>query len=196
MFHRKRIIKIVCGSFLLLLGLAYQARAADGLELSIAQIGLVKPGVPNLRVTFRNLSDQEINLNLGTIGGHGQRPCKLDNREITCSFNFELNVTEAGGATRKFKFRGADYVAGRLDPYLVSVPAHSTQAIELGIDQFWAPDSENYQSLRLGPGKYDISLRFAGRAPRTINLDQPYIKQMSFWEGNLTSNTLPVAILP
>jgi hypothetical protein len=162
--------------------------------MSIADAGKVKNGVPNLRVTFRNLRDEEINLYLGTIGGGGSRPCRLDNREVTCSFNFNLSVTDANGGMHKFKFRGMAYVFGRLDPYIVHLQAHSTYAIELGIDQFWAPDTGDYKSLRLDAGKHDISLQFEGREPGPVNLDQTYMSQMSFWKGKLTSNTLTIEI--
>ena len=162
--------------------------------MSIADGGVVKTGVPNLRVTFRNLRDEEINLYLGTVGGGGPRPCKLDNREVTCTFNFNLSVTDANGTIRKFEFRGMSYVAGRLDPYIVHLQAHSTHTIELGIDQFWSPDTGDYEGLRLDAGKHDISLEFEGRAPGSVNLDQPYIKQMSFWKGKLTSNTLTIRL--
>jgi hypothetical protein len=86
------------------------------------------------------------------------------------------------------------YVAGRLDPYIVPLQAHSTYVIELGIDQFWSPDTGDYEGLRLDAGKYDISLQFEGHEHGTFNLDQPYIKQMSFWKGKLTSNSLTIEI--
>src|SRR5258705_6837457 len=77
---------------------------------------------------------------------------------------------------------------------MVPLQAHSTYVIELGIDQFWSPDTGDYEGLRLDAGKHDISLEFEGRAPGSVNLDQPYIKQMSFWKGKLTSNTLTIDI--
>ena len=187
-------LNTICASLLLLLSLSSGTQASDDVEMSIADAGVVKTGVPNLRVTFRNLRDEEINLYLGTIGGRGPRPCKLDNREVTCSFNFNLIVTDASGGTRKFRFRGMAYVLGRLDPYIVHLQARSTYTIELGIDQFWAPDTGDYKSLRLDAGKHDISLQFEGREPGRVNLDQPYMKQISFWKGKLTSNTLTIGI--
>jgi hypothetical protein len=193
-FLRIKPLNTICASLLLLLSLSSGTQASDDVEMSIADASVVKTGVPNLRVTFRNLRDEEINLYLGTIGGRGPRPCKLDNREVTCSFNFNLIVTDASGATHKFRFRGMAYVFGRLDPYIVHLQARSTYAIELGIDQFWAPDTGDYKSLRLDAGKHDISLQFEGREPGTVNLDQPYVKQMSFWKGKLTSNTLTIEI--
>ncbi len=194
-FLSTKALNTVCASLLLLLlNLPSGAQSSADVEMSIADGGVVKTGVPKLRVTIRNLRDEEINLYLGTIGGWGPRPCKLDNREITCTFNFNLNVTDASGTTRKFTFRGMDYVAGRLDPYVVHLQAHSTYAIELGIDQFWSPDTGDYKSLRLDAGKHDISLQFEGRASGSVNLDQQYIKQMSFWKGKLTSNTLTIDV--
>ena len=196
-FLRIKALNTICASsLLLLLNLPSVVQSSADVEMSIADGGVVKTGVPNLRVTFRNLRDEEINLYLGTIGGQGPRPCKLDNSEITCTFNFNLSVTDASGTTRKFKFRGMAFVAGRLDPYIVRLQAHSTYAIELGIDQFWSPETGDYKGLRLDAGKHDISLQFEGRTPGTFNLDQPYIKQMSFWRGKLTSNTLTIEIAP
>src|SRR5215211_4205232 len=191
-FLRINAVNIVCASLLLLL--MSGAQSSDVVEMSIAAGDVIKTGVPKLRVTFRNLRDEEINLYLGTIGGRGARPCQLDHREVTCSLNFNLSVTDANGRTRKFEFRGMDHVAGRLDPYIVQLQAHSTYTIELGMDQFWAPDTGDYKTLRLDAGKYNISLQFEGRDPETKNLDQPYIKHMSFWKGKLTSNTLTIEI--
>lgn len=179
---------------LLLLNFPTGAQSSGHLEMSIAHGDAVEMGVPSLRVTFRNLSEKEINLYLGSIGGRGPRPCKLDQREVTCTFNFNLSVTSASGTTRKFKLRGMDFVAGRLAPYIVHLQANSTYTIELGIDQFWSPDTGDYQSLRLDSGSKDLALQFEARAPGPVNLDQQYIKQMSFWKGKLTSNTLTVRV--
>jgi hypothetical protein len=195
-FFSIKALSSICASLLLLLlvSISLRTQSSDDIKMSIEADGRVKNGVPNLRATFRNLRDEEINLYLGTIGGRGPRPCKLDNREVTCSFNFNLSVTDANGRTRKFKFRGMDYVAGRLDPYIVHLQAHSTYTIDLGIDQFWAPDTGDYKTLRLDAGKYDISLQFEAHEPATANLDQTYLKRLSFWKGKLTSNTVTMKI--
>jgi hypothetical protein len=168
--------------------------AVDGVEMAITGNGLIKPGVPNLQVMFRNIGDHDVNLNLGTVGGWSPRPCKLDNRDLSCTFNFKFNVSDRSGATRSYTFRGMSYVAGRLDPYVVYLRAHSKYTLELGIDQFYSPATHEYQALVLPPGTYKFSLEFDGRAPGIINLDQPYLAKMTFWKGKLISNSLSIGI--
>lgn len=168
----------------------------DGVQMTISENGLVKTGVPNLRVVFRNVVDHDVNINLGLVGGSGPRPCKLDNRDIICSFNFKLNVSDGNGATRTYDFRGMTFVAGRLDAYIVNLRAHSEYTLELGCDQFWSPATREYQPLALSSGVYKISLEFEGREPEIVNLDQSYISKMTFWKGKITSNSLPINVAP
>jgi|ERR1051326_168971 hypothetical protein len=166
----------------------------DGVQMTISENGLIKPGVPNLQVVFRNVVDHDVNLNLGLVGGSSPRPCKLDNRDISCTFNFKLNVSDPNGATRTYTFRGMSFVAGRLDPYIVYLRAHTTYTLELGFDQFWSPATNEYQPLALSKGIYKTSLEFEGRAPGIVNLDQSYISKMTFWKGKITSNSLPMNV--
>src|SRR5256885_6647783 len=86
------------------------------------------------------------------------------------------------------------FVAGRLDPYIVYLRAHTTYALELGLDQFWSPATHEYQPLALSPGIYETSLEFEGREPGIVNLDQAYISKMTFWKGKLTSNSLSLNV--
>jgi hypothetical protein len=168
--------------------------AVDGLQMTISENGLIKPGVPKLKVVFRNVVDHDLNINLGSVGGSSPRPCKLDNLNISCTFNFKLNVTDRDGATRAYTFRGMSFVAGRLDPYIVYLQPHSTYTLELGLDQFWSPATHEYQALALAPITHKISLEFEGREPGIVNLDQAYISKMTFWKGKLTSNSLSLNV--
>jgi hypothetical protein len=166
----------------------------DGVQMTISENGLVKAGVPNLRVVFRNVVDHDVNINLGDVGGSGPRPCKLDNRDIICTFNFKLNVSDRNGGTRTYTFRGATFVAGRIDPYIVYLRAHSTYTLELGCDQFWSPATHENEPLALSSGIYKISLDFEGRAPGIINLDQSYISKMTFWKGKISSDPISINV--
>jgi hypothetical protein len=173
---------------------AQSGEAVDGLEMSIRENGLIRAGFPKLEVVFRSVGDHDVNINLGTIGGWSSRPCRLDNRDISCTFNFKLNVTDVRGATRTYTFRGMSYVAGRLDAYIVYLRAHTTYRMDLGIDQFYSPATHEYQTLALRPGSYKLSLEFDGLAAAIVNLDQPYIAKMTFWKGKLNSNSLSISI--
>lgn len=162
------------------------------LQMVITQNGLIKPGVPSLQVVFRNVSDRDVDIYLGDIGGWSPRPCKLDNRETTCTFNFNLNVADGTGAQRSYTFRGASYVAGAFGPYTVHLRPHDTYTLELGIDQFHSPATREYQPLALAPGACKISLEFAGLAPSFPNADPQHLAK--FWKGKLTSNFLSIEI--
>ena len=161
--------------------------------MSISQSEMLRTGVPNIQVVFRDVSDHDININLGIIGGYSPRPCKLDNRTIACTLNFKLNVTAGDSGTRTYTFRGIAYVGGRIDPYIASLHAKSAYTLELGIDQFWSPATNEYEALALAPGTYGLSLEFEGRAP-LFNLDQSDLSKMSFWKGKITSNLLSIDV--
>jgi hypothetical protein len=170
--------------------------SVNGVQLVIGENGLIKPGIPNLQVTFRNVSDRDLNINLGEIGGGSPRPCKIEKRTISCNLNFKLNVSNPSGATRTYTFRGIGWVAGRLDAYIVNIREHSAYTLELGLDQFWSPQTNEYRPPELAPGTYELSLEFEGRAPSIINLDQRYIERMTFWQGKVISNSLSMNVGP
>jgi hypothetical protein len=206
MLKRSRIRTLAAFGFILVVSLAWThaqtfeppqtADAFDGVQMTISENGLNKPGVPNLRVVFRNVGDTSVNINLGEIGGHSSRPCKLDDRDVSCTLNFKLNVSDRNGATRTYTFRGMSFVAGRLDPYIVYLRAHSSYTLELGLDQFWSPATHEYQSLALAPGAYRLSLEFDGHESEFINRKDPHFARMSFWKGKLTSNSLSLTVAP
>lgn len=210
---RIKILNALCACFLLNLVLSLPAKAqladsrqwsktVNGIQMSISDAGYVKAGVPNLRVAFRNLSDADTYLYLGTVGGSGPRPCELNDRHVTCTLNLSLNITDARGTTRQFKFKGMMLIAGHLFIYVVYLQAHSTYSLDIGMDQFWSPATQQYE-LKLAPGKYRVSLQFEGREPEKFSsfldqqlhiLDSRYIKQTEFWKGQLQSNTLELKI--
>ncbi len=175
-------------------GIPQSGEAVDDLQMAISETGLIKTGVPNLQAVFQNIGDRDITVLLGIIGGSSPRPCKLDSRNIPCTLNFKLNVTDSRSTTRTYEFRGIIYVFGRIDPYVIYLRAHSTYTLELGVDQFWSPATHEYEALSFAPGSYKLSLEFEGRAPGHINLDQPNLAKATFWKGKLTSNSLSISV--
>ena len=194
------VLNLICVSlFICVLSLPVRAQssdnlqwgeALDGVQMSISEAGSVSTGLPNLRVTFQNNRKEDVDLYLGIIGGSGPRPCLLDNRHIPCTFNFTLGLTDAAGKERRFRFKGIMYVAGRLDPYIAWLRAGSTYALDIGLDQFWAPEMKEYE-LKLTPGEDKIFLEFEGRTPDLMSHEQA-INKMNFWKGTLRSNTLVI----
>jgi len=197
-----KVLKLACLTCCLLLPLLSAiahatdrqqwGEASGGVQIAVEDAGFVGAGGRRLRVTFRNLSGEEINLYLGDVGGAGVRPCKLDPAPAApCNLNFGLDVTDAAGKTRKLRFSGVYYVNGFLKPCVVHLGAGSTYTLEVSTDQFWSPAAKEW-GLKLRPGKYQLDLEFEGRAPGDENMDQQHIEQVSFWQGRLRSNSLMI----
>lgn len=164
--------------------------SVEGVQMSISTAGWAKPGVPKLRVVFRNTRTDDVDLYLGIIGGWSQRPCNVDGKSIPCTFNFALDLTDSKEQIRKLTFKGIMYVAGRLDPYLVWLRAGSTYTLEIGLDQFWSPDTHEYE-FKPPLGTYRVSVEFEGRVPERGSHEQRSNK-MNFWKGTLRSNTVEI----
>ena len=117
-------------------------KPVDAIQMSISATGPGKAGLPKFQVTFRNAGARDTSLYLGMRGGS----------EPHVDLRFNLNVTDSRGKTRKFKFRGPGFVAGRLDPYIVHLQAGSTYALDVDMYQFWSPDTREWK-LNLAPGR-------------------------------------------
>lgn len=156
----------------------------DGLQMSISAADSQNLDVPEFQVALRNAGKQDVTLNLG---------CMLANGKVQLPQNISLNVTDAPGKTRKLKFFDRRYpaIAGRVDDYVVPLRAGSSYTLKLSLDQFWSPDTKEFE-LKFFPGKHQISAQFDGSGAKTGNLDVPGIKLMNFWLGNVQSNIMMV----
>jgi hypothetical protein len=156
----------------------------DGLQMSISASGAHDLDVPEFQVALRNAGKQDVSVNLGHM---------LANGKVQLPENISLNLTDDGGKTRKLKFFDRRYpgVAGRVDDYVVPLRAGSTYTLNLSLDQFWSPDTKEFE-LKIFPAKYQIMAQFEGGGAKTSNLDVPGIKLMNFWLGKLQSNIMVV----
>jgi hypothetical protein len=156
----------------------------DGLQMSISVADSHEANVPEFEVSLRNVGEQDVTLNLGTM---------LANGKAQLPQSISLIFTDGSGKMRRFRFAHPKYrfVAGRVDDYIVPLRVDSIYALKLRGDQFWSPESKDY-GLKLSPGKYHIVAEFEGRGATRINLDMPGIKLMNFWQGRLQSNVIAV----
>ena len=152
--------------------------------MSISDAGSNNLHVPEFQVAFRNAGKQDVTLNLGFM---------LANGKVQLPQNISLNVTDAAGQTRKLKFFDRRYsgVFGRLDDYVVPLRAGSTYTLKLRMDQFWSPDTKEFE-LKFLPGKYQITAQFEGGGAKISNPDVAGIKLMNFWLGKVQSNIIVV----
>ena len=156
----------------------------NGLQMSISASDSSDMDVREFQVALRNIGKQDVALNLGIM---------LANGKVQLPERISLNLTDASGMRRKLKFIDKRYpaIAGRVDEYVVPLRVGSTYTLTFNSDQFWSPETEDFQ-LRLPSGKYQIAAQFEGGGAKTSNLDMPGIRLMDFWKGKLHSNALAV----
>lgn len=156
-------------------------QTSDGIQLSLASTD--RDGL-KLLVSFRNVGDRDVTLNLGSMMGNGK--VQLPNYIV-------INFTDAQGKERLFKFSDKKhlFIAGRLDDYVVPLRAGSIYTLTLTLDQFWCQETQEFE-IPLLPGENRLTAHFEGRGAKRLSPDLPAIKLMNFWLGKVESNTLVI----
>lgn len=158
--------------------------AVGGLQMTIYldQQESVKSKAPKFRVELRDAGETDLVLNLGFMLANGKK--QYPNAII-------LNLTDAQGTSRRLDLKGAGFVAGRLDPFIVPVPVGATFSISVDLDNYWAAASKEFE-YKPKPGIYSLDAEFTGRgvSQQQANLDVKGIALMPYWTGTVTSNQL------
>lgn len=154
---------------------------SDGLQMALSISRAGNRGDPEFEVTIRNVGEEDVSLNLGSMLANGktQLPGKI-----------HLQLKDGTGQTRELDFSDRRHpgVAGRVDDYVVPLRSGSSYTLKLRLDQFWSPGTREFD-LKLKPGRYRVSARFQGGGAETSNEDMAAMKRMNFWIGTLQSNT-------
>lgn len=150
-------------------------------------IEVAPSGVPKFRVELRNVGNDNLILNLGITLANGRQQYPKD---------IVLLVTDSQGKVRRFDLREPHYVAGRVDPLIVPLPAGATFSIPVDLDKYWAAASNEFE-YKLKPGTYFLEAQLSGRAvtQEEANLDVKGIALMPYWKGCITSNRLQFEVL-
>jgi hypothetical protein len=132
-------------------------------------------------LALQNVSEHDLTLNLGVAMANGK---------IQLPDRIAIKFTDAQGKTRIFKFADKRYpgVAGRLDDYVVPLRAGSTYTLVLKIDQFWCQETNEFSIVLSGDNQ--LTAQYEGAAATRDNGDLAGFKLMTFWLGNVESNTL------
>ena len=178
---RTQFISSAMAVFLMTVG---QASAADeqwgeptkGLQMSVSVIKPAKAGDVKFQVAIRNVSEQDVILNLGIM---------LANGKFHLPDRIRLNQTDAAGKTRELHFSDKRFpgVAGRVDDYLVPLRAGSVYSLTFRLEDFWSPDDKDF-AVKFKPGKNQIVAHFEGIA------DDTETEIIPVWKGKLKSNVL------
>lgn len=137
-----------------------------------------------LHVTFENVSDHDTVLNLGSV---------LSNGTVHLPSAIRLILTDSKGNSRELHFFDKKFpgVAGRVDDYLVPLAAGSTCPISLGLEDYWCPESKEFQ-LKLNPETYRIKAVFTGKTAAHLNGDTERPNLTRFWIGTIESNVATI----
>jgi hypothetical protein len=157
-----------------------QAAAASPAGPTLLLSPTPRPGL--VRVEFRNSSAQDLVLNLGIALGNGAKQYPMA---------INLALTTPDGRTLHLEPMGPGFVAGRIDPLVVPLPAGATYSFLADLKQYWAPKDKIW-GFNLPPGRYTIQAEYTGRGLSQLqaNLDMKGIVLMPYWIGTVTTTPL------
>lgn len=132
---------------------------------------------PIFRVSFENLGDIDVMLNLGMMLANGQ---------VQIPERIRLVLTDAEGQARELHFSDTR-IAGRADDYVLPLRVGSAYVIKLSLDDYWCPKTKEFQ-FKLKPGQYQVRAEFTGEAAKYLNSDTQGMGVMNYWKGELQSD--------
>jgi hypothetical protein len=167
---------------------------ADGKAVGGLRIRLQLPAAgkgeklpPQCEVTLENVGDSDLNVKLGfsLANGKSHHPDAL-----------RLLVRSKGNKTRTLIYAAIPGVAGRVDPFVLPLPAGSSYTLRCAFDKY--ADSETGDRLDLTAKDYRIVAELLGEAITETNLDVQGLALIPCWQGKARSNEvrLPLAAEP
>lgn len=140
--------------------------------------GSIGEGVA-FEVSFNNAGTSDFVLNLGHM---------LANGKVMFSNAVRVVLTRPSGATCELEYFDRRYpgVAGRIDDFVVALPAGAVYTLRVLSDRLWCPATKEFQ-LALGPGRYRVTARFEGRGAAAQNPDMTGVALLNFWKGTAAS---------
>ncbi len=126
-------------------------------------------------VIIENVGETSLNVNLGVMLGNGKshHPTSL-----------RLVVHEGKNATRLTY--GQPRVAGRLDPFVVSLPKGSSYILRCALDNFVLADGGG--RFDVTANSYEVEAELVGQPVTETSPDLSGLKLMHFWQGTAHSN--------
>ena len=136
--------------------------------------------LPKLRLEFRNPGPDDLVLNIGTMLANGKK--QYPEAII-------LVITDSRGTFHEMGFAGGPWaIGGRVDPFVLPLPAGATFSLPVDLEKASAADGSKYRF----DGSYTIEARFIGKAviSATTRSSLQDGVLMPFWTGRVTSNRL------
>jgi hypothetical protein len=138
-------------------------------------------------VCFENVSETDIVINLGITLANGKThfPTAL-----------ALTVTDSEGKTNRFRYAPpAAGIAGRVDPFVVPLPARAVYQIRCPLKSFIQNDPSKWPGS-MTPGRYRLAVGFVGKPVNKTetNSDMAGLSLMPYLSGEVSSGESLISI--
>jgi hypothetical protein len=178
---------IVAGLFFGLLAAHAAIAGAQDAQSAQLDLTLIPTSIPTqFRAELHNPGTTDLVLNLGIVLANGAKQY-VDRVRFT--------LTMPGGKVFHLDPAGPAFIAGRLDPLIVPLPAGATFSFPIDLKKCTASKEKNWQ-LTFPQGRYELRAQYTGeRVPfADANLDVKGIALMTFWTGNVQSSPLAFTV--
>jgi hypothetical protein len=101
-----------------------------------------------------------------------------------------LTFTDAAGKTRTFE-RKVGAVGGRMDPFVVPVPAGGRYTLPFALADCINADDP---AVPLAPGEYRVAAEFTGEKVVRTNQDVSGLALMRYWTGTVRSGEVALTV--
>jgi len=159
-------------------------QARDGLRIRLhlpaAEKGEKLPSF--CMVTLENVGSNDLNVKLGfsLANGKSHHPDAI-----------RLLARSAGNKTRTLTYVAVPGVAGRMDPFVLPLPAGSSYTLRCAFDKYL--DLEAAERIDLSAKDYRLAAELIGEAITENNPDVKGLGLISCWEGKVRSNEVQLA---
>lgn len=132
-------------------------------------------------VDLENRSEKDLNLKLGfsLANGKSHHPEAL-----------RMLLTGPGDERRELIYAGIPGIAGRVDPYIVPLPAGSGYSLRLRFADF--ADVKTGQRVDFAAKEQSLAVEFEGQAITETNSDDSAVALITVWRGTIRSETTPL----
>jgi hypothetical protein len=138
-----------------------------------------KDGLPGFRISLVNSGNADLVLNIGMLVANGKKQY---------ASAIEPLLTDAKGKTWKFPAGEPGSIGGRVDPFVLPLPAGARFTLPLNLDEDWAFRAVTADAKLAGT--CTIKARYSGKGVTygEENLDTKGISLMPYWVGTVESN--------
>jgi hypothetical protein len=159
-------------------------RPQNGLRVGFVQVG---GDTGRLTVALENVGKNDLVVNLGLMlaNGRKQYPTAL-----------AVVLTDRKGAVRRLRLASPVRVAGRVDPFLVPLPAGCRYSLNFDLSKLTEAAEGLSRAEAPPPGRYPAAVEFVGKAVTRAgtNRDTEGLALMPCWTGTVRSGEVRLTL--